>query len=54
MSDPLGALKDFYDDHLKKYGTGLAGAAFGLGWWAFVDAVVVSPPDVKIGFTKVR
>ena len=40
MGDPLGTLRDFYEEHVKRYGTGLAGAAFGLGWWAWIDAVV--------------
>lgn len=53
MADPLGALRDLYETHLKKYGTGLAGAAFGLGWWAFVDAAVVAPAGTKIAFTNV-
>ena len=53
MTDPLGAIRDFYDTNLRKYGVSLAGAAFGAGWWAFVDAIVVAPPDTKIGFTKV-
>jgi Uncharacterised protein family (UPF0220) len=52
MSDPLGRIKEFYDDHGKKYGTGLAGAVFAMGWFFFLDAVVTAPADAKIGFTK--
>lgn len=52
MTDPIGAIRDWYNEHLKQYGCGLAGAVFGCGWWAFLDALVVS--DAKIGFAKVR
>lgn len=54
MSDPLGSVdvRGFYETHIKRYGTGLAGAAFGLGWWAWADAVIMS--DSPVGFVKVR
>ncbi|KAG7670609.1 hypothetical protein NADE_002230 [Nannochloris sp. 'desiccata'] len=52
MSDPIATIKEFYDNHGKKYGTGIAGAAFGLGWFFFIDAIVTAPADTKIGFTK--
>ena len=35
-----------------EYGTGISGALFGLGWWFFIDAIVVAPVGTKIGFTK--
>lgn len=47
MSDPLGSLKAFYDQHIRsRYGTGIAGALFGIGWWAWIDACVTSPTKV--------
>lgn len=52
MSDPIDAVRGFYETHIKRYGTGLAGGAFGLGWWAWADAVIMS--DSPVGFVKVR
>ena len=54
MSDPLGTIKEIYETHGKKYGAGIAGAFFGLGWWFFIDAIVTAPTDTKIGFSKVN
>ena len=50
MTDPLGLIRDVYEEHLKKYGSGLAGALFGLGWFFFIDALVVTPS--KVGFVN--
>jgi len=47
MSDPLGNLKEFYEQHIKRYGTGLAGAGFGVGWWFFIDACVTATAKVS-------
>jgi len=52
MSDPIETVRGFYETHIKRYGTGLAGGAFGLGWWAWADAVIMS--DSPVGFVKVR
>ncbi len=49
-SDPLGTIKELYETHGKKYGTGLAGCAFGVGWFFFIDAIVIAPSTAKIGF----
>jgi hypothetical protein len=52
MSDPLSTIKELYETHGKKYGTGLAGCFFGIGWFFFIDAVLTAPADAKIGFSK--
>lgn len=51
MTDPIANIRDVYDAHIKRYGTGLAGAAFGLGWAAWADAIIMSPS--KVGIVKV-
>lgn len=46
MADPLGALRDFYVEHVKRHGAGLSGAAFGCGWWAWADGVLAASHKV--------
>ena len=48
MSDPLGAARDFFNDHVRqRHGALLSGALAGVGVWAWLDALVTVPQKIS-------